>query len=85
MTDEDLIMNEIFDQINNKIPTNLDCIFNTQVNTIVFSYHKQALIQVFVKDKQVVFQIVNHKLFKNIDQQSWEYLTHFQKHLANLT
>lgn len=85
LTDEDLIMNEIFDQIDDKIPTNLDCIFNTQVNTIVFSYHKQALVQIFVKDDHVVFQIVNHKLFRNIDQQSWQYLTQFQKHLINLT
>lgn len=85
MTDEDLIMNEIFDQINDKIPTNLDCIFNTQVNTIVFSYHKQALIQILIKDEHIVFQIINHKLFKNIDQQSCQYLTQLQKHIVNLT
>ena len=85
LTDEDLIMNEIFDQITDKIPTNLDCIFNTQVNTIVFSYNKQALVQIFVKDEHIVFQIANYKLFRNIDQQSWRYLIQLQKHLVNLT
>ena len=85
MTGEELIMNKIFDQIDDKKPSNLDCIFNTQVNTIIFLYHKQALVQIFVKDNRIIFQIVNHKFFKSIDQKSWQYLTQFQKHLVNLT